>query len=351
MLSHVSKILSRISLLAFLLVTFPGATLLAEEPIKVGLLTPMSGSFALMGAENKAGFELALKERGVSDKFEIVLGDTQAKIPIALSEFRRMLALDIKAAFLLRSPLALALNPVSQESKTVLLGGVAHPQFVVTNQYAFRAWASTVLEGGRLAEKALSLPGKKSVAIISSQDDYNLSLADEFKKVFTAGGGRVVFEDIVSDGNEVRPILTRLKNTKPDLVFINVVVADMPMAVKQADQLGIHQTILSSPFAAHPDVQALGKAAKGIYYPSFAIGFDHLGKELEPLGFKPTPFVITGYTSGLMVAEGFKRSGFSSDRDKIYQAFLQIKELNCIDKTLEVKDREIIYPVAILQTE
>ena len=60
MLSHVSKILSRISLLAFLLVTFPGATLLAEEPIKVGLLTPMSGSFALMGAENIAGFELAL---------------------------------------------------------------------------------------------------------------------------------------------------------------------------------------------------------------------------------------------------------------------------------------------------
>ena len=59
--------------------TMVGMTQPAQAETKVGLLLPKSGTYAVLGKEIEAGFNLALEQAGRTGEFTIVGEDTEIK--------------------------------------------------------------------------------------------------------------------------------------------------------------------------------------------------------------------------------------------------------------------------------
>jgi hypothetical protein len=82
---------------AFMMALVPGSY--AADPIKVGVVTPLSGSYAPIGKQVRWGAELAVKEinaaGGVKGRpFELLFEDEEANPPVAVRKSEKLLQQD-----------------------------------------------------------------------------------------------------------------------------------------------------------------------------------------------------------------------------------------------------------------
>src|SRR5262245_31568488 len=76
-----------------------GPSAYAADPIKVGVVTPLSGSYAPIGKQVRWGAELAVKEinaaGGVNGRpFELLFEDEEANPPVAVRKSEKLLQQD-----------------------------------------------------------------------------------------------------------------------------------------------------------------------------------------------------------------------------------------------------------------
>ena len=82
---------------AFMMALIPAGH--AADPIKVGVVTPLSGSYAQIGKQVRWGAELAIKEinaaGGVKGRpFELLFEDEEANPPVAVRKAEKLLQQD-----------------------------------------------------------------------------------------------------------------------------------------------------------------------------------------------------------------------------------------------------------------
>src|SRR5262249_56622962 len=97
MLNNTSTVLSSSAIIAFAFSL--GLTAHAAEAIKVGVVTPLSGSYAPIGKQVRWGAELAVKEinaaGGVGGRsFELLFEDEEANPPGAVPKSEKLLQQD-----------------------------------------------------------------------------------------------------------------------------------------------------------------------------------------------------------------------------------------------------------------
>ena len=94
---NTSTVLSSSAIIAFAFGLGPNAY--AAEAIKVGVVTPLSGSYAPIGKQVRWGAELAVKEinaaGGVAGRpFELLFEDEEANPPVAVRKSEKLLQQD-----------------------------------------------------------------------------------------------------------------------------------------------------------------------------------------------------------------------------------------------------------------
>ncbi len=72
---------------------------LAQEPVVIGVLSPLTGAAAGTGQAQQAGFEVALKEINeaggvLGQPLELIIEDTQANVSVALAAFEKLMTED-----------------------------------------------------------------------------------------------------------------------------------------------------------------------------------------------------------------------------------------------------------------
>ena len=84
------------SLLVLLAVILTVAPAVAEEPVKIGVLVPLTGIVAQGGLEMKYGIEMAAEEKGtvLGRPIELLVEDTQIKPPVAVSKAEKLVYKD-----------------------------------------------------------------------------------------------------------------------------------------------------------------------------------------------------------------------------------------------------------------
>ena len=86
--------MSLLVLLAAILMVAPNAV--AEEPVKIGVLVPLTGIVAQGGLEMKYGIEMAAEEKGtvLGRPIELLVEDTQVKPPVAVTKAEKLVYKD-----------------------------------------------------------------------------------------------------------------------------------------------------------------------------------------------------------------------------------------------------------------
>jgi branched-chain amino acid transport system substrate-binding protein len=84
------RMLMMVSVLAFTILL--SAFAMAAPPIKVGLLAPLSGPYAMQGIFMKNGTALAFEQAGdiAGRKVEIIVEDTEMKPDVGVTKWRKL---------------------------------------------------------------------------------------------------------------------------------------------------------------------------------------------------------------------------------------------------------------------
>ncbi|MBO9516160.1 MAG: ABC transporter substrate-binding protein [Variovorax sp.] len=300
-------------------------TALAADPIRVGLVVPMTGPFAYMGRQIEAGATLYLAEHGdtvAGRKVEIVIKD-DVGVPATTKRLAQELVLNDKVTVLAGfglTPQAFAAAPIATQSKTPMVVMQAATSSVTEKSpYIVRTSMTLPQVTGAVANWAASNKVKKVVSMVS---DFAPGVDAEttFKELFTAKGGEVVESlrmPIIT--NDFAPFLQRARDANPDAIFLFLPAGDSAaIFMKQFAERGLDKAgikLLGTGDIVDDDVLgqmgdvALGTITSHHYsaaHPSalnkkFVAGIEKANK-----GMRPSFMAVGGYDGMRVIMEGLK---------------------------------------------
>ena len=260
------------ALLALGLVVVPAC---AQDAVKVGIVAPFTGPFAAYGKMFEAGAKAWQKLHGdtvAGRKIELIIKDTGAAPDAAKRHAQELVVqehVDFLAGFGL-TPEALAVADVATQARTPMVIFNAATSIITTKSpYVTRTSMTLPQVSAPLGTWAARNGIKKVVTLVA---DYGPGKDAEsaFQKTFTAGGGQVI-ESIRTplQNPEFTPFIQRVRDAKPDAVFIFVPAGEQSIAVMKAyTERGLAQAGIKA--IATGDVtddfvlDAMGDAALGL---------------------------------------------------------------------------------------
>ncbi len=185
-----------------------------------------------------------------------------------------------------------------------------NPQVTLGNDFYFRTCFLDPFQGTVMASYAAEEMGYKTAAIISQNgDDYSTGIAAYFKQAFESLGGTIVADETYqTNESDFNAILTTVKASNAECVFIPCSIATATLILPQAQAVGLDAHILGSDTWENESiVMAAGSAAEGVVFSTF---FDE-NDESTPMakdfvnGFKaylnedPQRVTLNGGTDGV----------------------------------------------------
>ena len=218
-----------------------GATAYAQTTIKVGVIAPFSGPFADYGKQFEAGVQAYQKIHGASvdgNKVEMVIRDTGGPSPEVAKRLAQELVVRDKVDFLAGfglTPEALAVADIATQAKKPMVIFNAATSIITTKSpYITRTSMTLPQISAPMGLWAAKNGIKKVITLVADYGPGNDAEA-AFKKTFTAGGGEVVDSIRTPLQNpEFAPFIQRIKDAKPDAVFIFVPAGEQSIAVMKA---------------------------------------------------------------------------------------------------------------------
>jgi branched-chain amino acid transport system substrate-binding protein len=210
----------------------------AQTPIKIGVLVPLSGPQAEYGAQITAGMKVYMKEAGdvvAGRKIQLVTRDSGS--PPSPDVAKRLATelvtrekVEVLAGFGF-TPDALSVASIATEAKVPMVVMNAATSVITTRSpYIIRASMTLPQVTAPVAQWALK-NGIKKVFVLVSDYGPGIDAEGQFKKTFTAGGGEIIGNARVPLQNpEFAPFTQRIKDTKPDAVFLFLPSGEQPTA-------------------------------------------------------------------------------------------------------------------------
>lgn len=202
--------------------------LAAGDPLKVGLILPMTGPFASTGRQIEAAAKLYVSEHGAEvagREIELVVKD-DGGVADATKRIAQELIVRDKVAVIAGfglTPLALAAAPLATRAKVPeIVMAAATSSITEQSDYVVRTSYTTPQVTSKIAEWASKEGIQKVVTLVT---DYGPGIDSEktFNEVFTGAGGEVLESLRVPLANpDFSPFLQRVADLKPDAVFVFV---------------------------------------------------------------------------------------------------------------------------------
>ena len=246
------------------------------ESIKIGLMGPMTGSWASEGQEMKQVVELLAEDLngkgGVSGKkLEIIVEDDGGDPRTAALAAQRLATRGVAAVIgTYGSSVTEATQNIYNESKIIQIanGSTAIRLTEKGLQYFFRTCPRDD-EQGKVAAQTLQKLGYKKIAILHDNTTYAKGLADETKGLLEKQGMPIVFFEALTPGErDYTAILTKLKGAAPDVVFFTGYYPEAGLLLRQKKEMNWNVPFMGGDATNHPDlVKIAGKdAAAGFYF-------------------------------------------------------------------------------------
>jgi len=202
------------------------------------------------------------------------------------------------------------------------------------NKWTFRFTSSNDVDGALMAKYLVPKLGFKKAAYLAVNNDWGRSMAKSVTKIMKETGGEVTMVEYCSGAEaNFTPMLTRIKNTDVDTLFITTSLSGIMLIMKQYHELGMNMNVfITSGMSAERLIQMVGKEnTEGTYFfARYVPTAPPPGKEVEneemikaynkiyPKDIADTG-VALGYDAIHILAGAIQRAG-APDPDKIRAA-------------------------------
>jgi branched-chain amino acid transport system substrate-binding protein len=346
----------------------PAAALAQADPIKIGLVLPMTGPFTSTGKQIAAAANLYVAQNGstvAGRKVELIIKDDTG-VPDVGRRLAQELIVNDKvtaiAGFGL-TPIALATAPVATQGKTPMVV-MAAATSVITERSPFIVRTSQVVPqiSGPFGTWAAQQGIKRVVTMVSDFAPGH-DVETSFTAAFTAAGGTTEAMRIPLQNPDFSPFLQRAADAKPDAILIFVPSGQGSTFMKQFAERGLDKTgikLIGTGDVTDDDIlPAMGDAALGVitahHYSAAHPGgvnkaYVEAFQKANP-GMRPNFMSIGGYDGMHALYEGLKKTN-GQGGEALVEAMKGLKwESPRGPMSIDPETRDIIQNVYIRKVE
>jgi branched-chain amino acid transport system substrate-binding protein len=249
----------------------------AADTIKIGLMAPLTGSWASEGAEMKRNVELIAAEQNakgglLGKQVEVVVEDDGGDPRTASLAAQRLTTKGVVAVIgTYGSAVTEASQTILDEANVVqVANGSTAVRLTEKGLKHFFRTCPRDDEQGRVAAAIIEKSKAKKVAILHDSSAYAKGLADEISALIKAKKGIeiVFFDALTPKEQDYSAILTKLKAAGPEVVFFTGYYPEAGLLLKQKKQMGWNVPFIGGDAINNPDlVKIAGKdAAQGFKF-------------------------------------------------------------------------------------
>ncbi len=314
----------------------------SAEPVKVGVILPLTGAQSAFGTVMRNGFTLALEEVNVQGvlggrKIELVIEDSTSQAEVGKSAAEKLIQRD-KVPVLIGEYASSTTFPIlaaAEQNKTPIVVETSSADNLTQQgyRYTFRIAAPAYANAATAADYLEQVGKAKSVAIAYENGLFGTSTAEATKAALEQRGIRVLaFESYDATAVDLKPMVTKLKATNADAAFLVSYLLDAQLIMRQARELDWNPPVFlggSAGFSVEDFVKGLGTTAEyvasitwwapDVKYPGAA---EFAQKYTQRFGQAPDYQSAEPYVALKVVADAINRAA-DADREKIRAALEQ----------------------------
>lgn len=342
----------------------------AADPIKIGVVTPLSGTYAGIGQQVKWGLELATKEVNAAGgimgrQVELIFEDEEANPAVAVQKADKVFQVN-KVDFLtgtVNSGSTLAVGQVAERAGKLMATTVSFADSITSDKCSPNVYRVNARAGQQSAALAVWMAKDKPKAkVFYLGPDYEMgrSTVAAFKqsaeKVGAQTGGEV-FAPL--DSKDYTQYFGQLRAARPQVLYTSVAGNDTVRLFTQLQEFGLLNNLTvvgASGTVTAQNIGAIGKAAEG-----FVTGVGYSAEidtpenkkfvEAFKAANKTDPDLYGADSYGLIYAyKAAVEKAQSTDTDKVREAFKDLKwKTPQGEKTLRAGDHQAVQTMYVVR--
>ncbi len=248
-----------------------------QGPIKIGVVTPLTGTYAGIGQQVKWGIDLAIKEindKGgiLGRKVEAIYEDEEANPNVAVQKAEKLFQVS-KVDFLtgtVNSGSTLAVGQVAERNQRLAATTVSFSDAITGDKCSpnmFRVNAKAGMQSAALAEWMVKEKPGATVYYLGPDYEMGRSTVAAFKAAAEAKGAKSVGEVFAPlDNKDYSPFFGQIRAAKPQVLYTSVAGNDTVRFLSQLSEFGLAkqmQIVGAAGSVTAQNMGAIGKAADG----------------------------------------------------------------------------------------
>lgn len=246
-------------------------------PIRVGVVTPLSGTYAGIGQQVKWGLDLAAAQINAAGgvmgrKLELIYEDEEANPAVATQKAEKLFQVS-KVDFLtgtVNSGSTLAVGQVAERNQRLIATTVSFADSITADKCSpnvFRVNARAGMQSAALADWMASTKPNASVFYLGPDYEMGRSTVAAFKSAAEGKGAKSAGEVFAPlDNKDYSPFFGQVRAAKPTVIYTSVAGNDTVRLFTQMAEFGVNrgvQVVGASGTVTSQNLAAIGKAAEG----------------------------------------------------------------------------------------
>ena len=327
--------MKKMLLLVLLIGLLTVGSALAADPIRIGLMAPLTGAWASEGQDMKQIVELLAEDLNAAGgingrQVQVITADDGGDPRTAALAAQRLSTRNILAVIgTYGSAVTEASQGIYDEADIIQVanGSTAIRLTEKGNKYFLRTCPRDD-EQGLVGFKALKDGGFKAIAILHDNSSYAKGLADETRSLLDKENANIVFFDALTpQQNDYTAILTRMRAANPDVVFFTGYYGEAGLLLRQKMEMNWTVPFIGGDATNNPDLVKIAgpTAAAGYRFLSPPVPQDLDTPEAKAFmaSYRNKYNAEPGSVWAVLAGDGFRviakaiEATDSTDRDKI----------------------------------
>jgi len=366
------KLATTLAAAGALLAMAPAAPVYAQEPIKIGVVTPLSGSYASIGRTVRWGFELAAEEinsaGGINGrKLVLLFEDEEANPAVAVQKAERLLQVE-KVDFLtgtVNSASTLAVGLLGERNNRLVSTTVSYADSITGDRCSpnvFRFNARAEQQSVALAAWLKKEKPQAKLYLVGPDYEMGRSTVAAFKRSAENVNIKSIGEIFAPlDSKDYSQYFGQIRSARPDVIYTSTAGNDTVRLLTQMQEFNMLRNVLvigAAGAITGQNIKALGKAAEG-----FVTGIGYSAQIDTPENkkfvaafnakFKEDPDLFAADSYGMLYAyKAAAEKAGSTDTDKMREALRNLTWMTPQgQKTIRAGDHQAMSPMFAVRIE
>jgi branched-chain amino acid transport system substrate-binding protein len=337
------------------------------DPIKIGVIEPLSGPIAYDGQSIANGAKLAAEEINKKggllkgQMIDLIIEDGQGLPAQSIAAAEKLINRDKVVALkgCLRSTATLAVQPIAEKNKIPFVTTISSSPQLTAGGYKYFFRTCPIEES--LVEVAtrflVAKLGIKKLCYLGPNDEWGRVGLEAWTKLIKENGGQMMNGDLApTTETNYQAYLTKIKAINPDAVAIQAETLVASMVFKQAKEMGLKCSFIGSgAMASKKFIEMAGDAAEGVYAvvpwvhthdtPENKAFTEAYAKRFPSHGI-PDKYAAAGYDAIYVYADAITKMG-KADRESIRQGMSTV-ESKRLQGAIKFDEKGQAHPLAFV---